>query len=34
MEIIRTEIEKSPDKYTVWFRIAFEEVEKYIQTTQ
>jgi len=34
MKIIRTEIEKSPVKYTVWFRIAFEEVEKYIQTTQ
>lgn len=31
MEVIRAEMNQSPDKYTIWFRIAFEEVEKHIQ---
>lgn len=29
MEDIRKDMERNPEKYTVWFRIAFDEVEKH-----
>ena len=30
MDDIRNEIKTDPEKYTVWFRIAFDEVEKHL----
>ncbi len=33
MDKIRIDMNKFPDQYTVWFRIAFDEVEKHIQDT-
>lgn len=31
METIREEINSSPEKYTVWFKIAFDEVDNYFK---
>jgi isopentenyl-diphosphate delta-isomerase len=31
MEVIRREMETAPEKYTVWFRIAFEEVDRHLK---
>jgi isopentenyl-diphosphate delta-isomerase len=30
MEDIRTDMDQNPDRYTVWFKIAFDEVENYL----
>jgi isopentenyl-diphosphate delta-isomerase len=30
MEDIRTDMDQNPDRYTVWFKIAFDEVEEYL----
>ncbi len=30
MEDIRSDMDKNPEKYTVWFKIAFDEVEKHL----
>jgi len=32
MDIIRTEMDETPEKYTVWFRIAFDEVEAHLES--
>jgi isopentenyl-diphosphate delta-isomerase len=34
MDDIRQDMSKHPEQYTVWFRIAFDEVEKYLLNTQ
>ncbi len=31
MDKLRREIKKSPEKYTVWFRIAFDQVERHLE---
>ena len=33
MNIIREDMNKTPEKYTVWFRIAFDEVEDHLQSS-
>jgi isopentenyl-diphosphate delta-isomerase len=30
MDDIKKDMQKNPDSYTVWFRIAFVEIEKYL----
>jgi isopentenyl-diphosphate delta-isomerase len=32
VNIIRAEIKSNPENFTVWFRIAFDEVEEYLKT--
>lgn len=32
MEKLRTEMETEPEKFTVWFRIAFDRVEEYLKS--
>lgn len=32
MDSVRAEMKSNPEKYTVWFRIAFDEVWEYLQT--
>ena len=32
MDSLRAEMKSNPEKYTVWFRIAFDEVWEYLQT--
>jgi isopentenyl-diphosphate delta-isomerase len=31
MDDLRIDISKNPEKYTVWFRIAFDEVDAYLK---
>ncbi|MCB2221797.1 MAG: isopentenyl-diphosphate Delta-isomerase [Bacteroidetes bacterium] len=33
MEDIREDMKRNPDQFTVWFRIAFDEVERYLLNT-
>ncbi len=32
MDIIRAEMDQTPEKYTVWFRIAFDEVKAHLES--
>lgn len=32
LEVVKNDISKQPELYTVWFRIAFEQLENYIKT--